>query len=304
MTDPLFTRTADNRVHYYINDHLGTPQKAFRRNGKVTWKAKISAFGETEVWAKSELRNNLRFPGQYFDAETGLHYNYFRDYAAGLGRYVQSDPLGLAAGMNTYGYVFQNPINAMDLTGLDAIPLIFPDYSPAMPKDWWGIGGSRPLALGHAGILLINPDSGFTKYYEFGRYNALEGECGCGAVQSYSVSNAVMRSNGRPTQASLDKIFRKISKLSGGGGRIAGAYVPNNNFNKMNQYSAGRLAQNSNPKRAPYDFSDNNCGHFMMDVLGAGGVKDLPWIVNPMPSNMMDELYEEGYSPVKWVNRK
>ncbi len=118
MTDPLFTRTTDNRVHFYINDHLGTPQKAFRRNGKVTWKAKVRAFGETGVWAESELRNNLRFPGQYFGVETGLDYNYFPDYAPGLGRYVQSDPIGMIGGANNYVYGFSNSIIYFDELGL------------------------------------------------------------------------------------------------------------------------------------------------------------------------------------------
>ena len=118
MTELLFTRTADNKLHFYTNDHLGTPQKAFRRNGKVTWKAKVSALGETEVWAESELRNNLRFPGQYFDSETGINYNFQRDYWANIGRYVQGDPIGLHGGLNSYGCVYSNPLRFHDPYGL------------------------------------------------------------------------------------------------------------------------------------------------------------------------------------------
>jgi RHS repeat-associated protein len=65
------------------------------------------------------LAYNLRFPGQYYQAETGLNQNYFRDYDPAVGRYVESDPIGLAAGVNTYAYVRDNPVSYNDPTGLD-----------------------------------------------------------------------------------------------------------------------------------------------------------------------------------------
>jgi len=85
----------------------------------VSWSGRSEAFGLTTA-VISTVENALRYPGQYFDSATGLHYNYFRDYEAGTGRYVQSDPIGLAGGINTYGYALQNPLVLFDLDGLKA----------------------------------------------------------------------------------------------------------------------------------------------------------------------------------------
>lgn len=117
MTDPLFQRSGSGDVHYYQNDHLGTPQRLLAANGDVVWEARYSAFGQAET-VTQRVENNLRFPGQYYDAESGLHHSYHRDYDPATGRYVQSDPIGLNGGLNTYAYVGGNPLSFVDPLGL------------------------------------------------------------------------------------------------------------------------------------------------------------------------------------------
>ena len=80
--------------HYLVTDHLGTPVLALNKAGETTWKANYEAFGKARINPASTAQINLRLPGQYFDAETGLHQNWNRDYAPGIGRYIQADPLG------------------------------------------------------------------------------------------------------------------------------------------------------------------------------------------------------------------
>jgi RHS repeat-associated protein len=106
-------------VLYVETDHLGTPRQLVDAANNVQWAWNFlgSAFG-TQAPTTTTYPMNLRFPGQYYDAETGLNYNYFRDYEPTTGRYVESDPIGLKAGPTTYGYVRANPITFIDPLGL------------------------------------------------------------------------------------------------------------------------------------------------------------------------------------------
>jgi RHS repeat-associated protein len=87
-------------------------------SGAVVWRAAYNAFGNATVDASSTVVNNLRFPGQYYDAETGLHYNWNRYYDPNTGRYITADPIGLEGGINLFSYVGGNPVNKMDIMGL------------------------------------------------------------------------------------------------------------------------------------------------------------------------------------------
>ncbi|AVD71755.1 hypothetical protein CAY53_10020 [Desulfobulbus oralis] len=87
--EPVALREYELRpgLYYYINDHLGTPQRLITGEGTVVWQAAYLPFGRTQVQLGT-VQNNLRFPGQYFDAETGLHYNWNRYYDPDIGRYL------------------------------------------------------------------------------------------------------------------------------------------------------------------------------------------------------------------------
>ncbi len=104
-------------IHYLHTDHLHTPRAATDEGGTTTWQAHFTPFGEvTETVSQIEM--NLRFPGQYHDRETGLHQNWHREYAPHLGRYTQSDPIGVIGGTNLYRYANANPTRWFDSTGL------------------------------------------------------------------------------------------------------------------------------------------------------------------------------------------
>ena len=136
-TDPV-------QVYMIHADHLNTPRVITDNTGTPVWLWRNqNAFGDNtpneDPDGDSNLfEYNLRFAGQYFDTETGLHYNYFRDYEPQTGRYLSSDPIGLAGGLNTFGYALQNPLRFNDPFGLANVD----------PSEFHGGGGGMPPSSG------------------------------------------------------------------------------------------------------------------------------------------------------------
>ena len=124
-------------------DHLDTPRAITDSSGTVVWRWESDAFGvgavdEDPDGDSNSFNFNLRFPGQYFDRESGLHYNWNRYYDPRTGRYITSDPIGLQGGINTFGYASSNPARYFDSSGL-----------AKLPADPSGLGGGWSPDPGH-----------------------------------------------------------------------------------------------------------------------------------------------------------
>lgn len=113
----LLAQVHNGAVHHVHTDHLGTPLEASNEAGELSWQMTYTTWGNTLVEEVAEIEQRVRFQGQYFDAETGLHYNRFRYYSPEVGRFISNDPIGLLGGENLFAYT-PNPIMWMDPLGL------------------------------------------------------------------------------------------------------------------------------------------------------------------------------------------
>ncbi|MEW5753701.1 RHS repeat domain-containing protein, partial [Pseudomonas lactis] len=111
----------ETKPYHYQLDHLGTPQELTNPEGEIIWSAHYRAYGQIARLDVGKVDNPLRFQGQYFDQESGLHYNRHRYYNPDIGRYLTPDPVKLAGGINGYRYV-PNPTGWVDPLGLNSCP--------------------------------------------------------------------------------------------------------------------------------------------------------------------------------------
>jgi RHS repeat-associated protein len=166
---PVAVIGSGGSVFYVLSDHLDTPRQIIDASKQLRWRWDATdPFGanghNTNPQGLGDFTYRLRFPGQFFDWETGLHYNVFRDYDPGVGRYVESDPIGLDGGINTYAYVENDPVSWVDPDGLFAIP-----WTPAPPPGISPTNNISPNA----------PSNGYHYYSPMrGRYSDDRGRSG------------------------------------------------------------------------------------------------------------------------------
>jgi RHS repeat-associated protein len=168
-TDPLWMHVINSTTEpmgyfWYENDYIGAPVKMTDTSGAVVWAAVYDTFGAATVDPASTIKNNLRFPGQYFDGETGLHYNWNRYYDSATGRYTQEDLIGFAGGeFNLFRYVGNSPVQWSDPLGLDTYRQnrdlnVFPGSIKQPNKG----------AISHTFVYTTNPNGTLNHTYSWG----------------------------------------------------------------------------------------------------------------------------------------
>ncbi|MFH8578872.1 putative T7SS-secreted protein [Streptomyces zaomyceticus] len=146
------TASTDERFFAIVTDLVGTPTELIDESGELAWRTRATVWGTTTWTRDATAYTPLRFPGQYFDTESGLHYNYSRYYDPESGRYLSQDPLGLTPAPNPVTYV-QNPHRWSDPLGLSPCPdergkYDFRQPNPRFPPDQAAVDAMRSAPRG------------------------------------------------------------------------------------------------------------------------------------------------------------
>jgi RHS repeat-associated protein len=241
----------ESGVRYMVlSNHLGCPEKILDAAGRVVWHAEIAAYGWANILVGEDFHQPLRWPGHYFDRELGLHDNRYRTYDPRLGRYLQSDPIGLEGGLNLYAYT-NNPLREVDLRGLTKKPC--PDNVIDCPHRTDGDGEGVPKRQ-------IGPDGqpepvdsryGLTKAQRE-HFRQMRRDANGDPVKleqmRYERTQARRRNKGQPEFESIDA-WRNDGRVSGANrNRDRGTEVSGNTVNGVgNHYDTPMASGDSMP---------------------------------------------------------
>ncbi len=203
---------ANVEVFYVHTDQLNTPRKVSRPiDNQLRWSWDPNPFGdglpEENPAALGTFVYNLRFPGQQFDAESNLNYNYFRDYEPAVGRFVESDPIGLSGGLNTYSYVDQGPLQKVDPFGLSPMD----EYYRCLLARVQGVEGRPCGEVLHAAAVAAASEMLVTACEMVVDGTICTVECGLHAYFGKSITEFAIKIHKKAATKALDKMARETA---------------------------------------------------------------------------------------------
>jgi len=211
VDEPLSELRAGTSI-YYQQDGLGSVTSLSSTTGALANTYIFDSFGKLTV-STGTLPNPLQYIARESDQEERLFYNGARYYDPQIGRFISEDPMFLDG--NSFAYVDNNPALKIDPTGYDGIVINY-DYYPVTVSEGFHIPicdcetGKIKAPLGHGAAVAVDPKTGQTTYFEYGRYDS-----DFGNVRQMPVPNLIIATTGQPTQASLDNLYGYISKHYG-----------------------------------------------------------------------------------------
>ena len=195
---------ASDEVFYYQCDHNGTPQELLTDSGRIVWSVRYHAWGKVFLQLRNEIDQPLRFQGQYYDCESGLHYNRHRYYDPDNGRFISQDPISIAGGENLYVYA-PNPVMWVDPLGLTADKL-----AAALKRD------GRPVGPGQTAHHIVKENCKTNKHVEKSREILEEDGIGIDSAPNGAVlwgsSNPQVATPGHPGRVAA----RQLGNYHGG----------------------------------------------------------------------------------------
>jgi RHS repeat-associated protein len=243
---PVAQIDSSNNIHYYHNDQLGTPRELTDQEGNITWEAQYTTWGNTlkvdYKQTQSKIHEDvqqqpLRFQGQYYDHETGLHYNRFRYYDPDIGRFISQDPIGLMGGINNYQYA-PNPMGWIDPLGL--APLGQTGHTV------YGLFEGTSKTPYYIGITERDPAIRMGEHMESGRY-------GANTISKDLKTNLTTEKARAYEQKYMEKYETKT-------GKIGEPISETNKGNKVNSFDKDRTDERGKAFKEEYDkLCDKDC---------------------------------------------
>jgi len=242
--------------YYYGANQLGSVRRVFASTTNAP------AYGYDPYGIALQVTapvTDFGYAGMLHNADSGLYLTQYRAYDPTNGRWLSRDPIGEDSNRagNLYAYVESEPISSFDPRGLDGIKVAFVGYMVDT-----GLGFSAPL--GHSAVIAVDPATGGTSYYDFGRYGGQYGD----VRDMGSVGQVSFDANGNPTAASLEKVYQTASELYGKGSPVYAEYYKDADYEKLRNFARDRA---SNLQDYPYSLPFNTCKNFPVEAIAAAG---------------------------------